>query len=184
MVQLPEEIDYDNKDNVKYYKSYGFKTICDLGKERIRIAGRKIKAEYNFDNVGFRVLKLDSSNMKDVFYRPGDFRQDMLSMLESNIKEDRSALDLLFQVMLELGKPLSAKIEEKEIAGKHVFIVDENDLIACFDENVTSEVVKAIAEMKPLYAVFRDNSLSSDSVAANFDQIFATYSPNTTRKVL
>ncbi|MBQ8319715.1 MAG: site-specific DNA-methyltransferase [Clostridia bacterium] len=188
MVQLPEVINYENKDNVKYYKSYGFTTICDLGKERIRIAGKKIKAENALTapmlDTGFRVLKLDSSNMKDVFYRPGDFRQDMLSMLESNIKEDRSALDLLFQVMLELGKPLSAKIEEKEIAGKHVFIVDENDLIACFDENVTSEVVKAIAEMKPLYAVFRDNSLSSDSVAANFDQIFATYSPNTTRKVL
>ncbi len=184
MVQLPEEIDYDNKDNVKYYKSYGFKTICDLGKERIRIAGRKIKAEYNFDNVGFRVLKLDSSNMKDVFYRPSELTLDLLSSLERNIKEDRTPFDLLFQVMLELGKPLSAKIEEKVIAGKNVYVVDENDLIACFDENITEEVVKTIAQMKPLYAVFRDNSFSSDTVAANFDQIFATYSPNTTRKVL
>ncbi len=183
MVQLPEICDKKSEA----YKA-GYRTICEIGKERIRRAGKKIKEENSLIaptlDTGFRVLKLDSSNMKDVFYRPGDFRQDMLSMLESNIKEDRSALDLLFQVMLELGKPLSAKIEEKEIAGKHVFIVDENDLIACFDENVTSEVVKAIAEMKPLYAVFRDNSLSSDSVAANFDQIFATYSPNTTRKVL
>lgn len=183
MVQLPEYCD----EKSDAYKA-GYTTICEIGKERIRRSGKKISEEKtlatpNID-IGFRVLKLDSSNMRDVFYRPGDFRQDMLSMLESNIKEDRSALDLLFQVMLELGKPLSAKIEEKEIAGKHVFIVDENDLIACFDENVTSEVVKAIAEIKPLYAVFRDNSLSSDSVAANFDQIFATYSPNTTRKVL
>ena len=233
MVQLPEICDKKSEA----YKA-GYRTICEIGKERIRRAGKKIKEELktyglerkregysllasgnggSFDyvkwknletgeitfegrdlhdkqdvykyypeglDVGFRVLKLDSSNMKDIFYRPADFNQDMLSMLESNIKEDRTALDLLFQVMLELGKPLYAKIEEKEIAGKHVFIVDENDLIACFDENVTSEVVKAIAEMKPLYAVFRDNSLSSDSVAANFDQIFATYSPNTTRKVL
>lgn len=105
-------------------------------------------------------------------------------MFEDNIKEDRTPLDLLFQVMLDLGKPLSAKIVEKEIAGKHVFIVDDNDLIACFDKEITDEVVKTIAQMKPLYAVFRDSSMANDSVGTNFEQIFATYSPNTTRKVL
>lgn len=182
MVQLPEKCD----EKSEAFKA-GYKTICDIGKERIRRAGKKIKEENpsaaNLD-VGFRVLKLDSSNMKDVYYKSSDYAQDLLSSLESNIKEDRTPLDLLFQVMLELGKPLSAKIEENEIANKKVFIVDDNDLIACFDENITEVVVKAIAQKKPLYAVFRDNSFTSDTVAANFEQIFATYSPNTTRKVL
>ena len=182
MVQLPENCD----EKSEAYKA-GYKTICDIGKERIRRAGKKIKEENpsatNLD-IGFRVLKLDSSNMKDVYYKSLDYAQDLLSSLESNIKEDRTPLDLLFQVMLELGKPLSAKIEENEIANKKVFVVDDNDLIACFDKNITEEVVKAIAQKKPLYAVFRDNSFSSDAVAVNFDQIFATYSPNTTRKVL
>lgn len=161
--------------------------LTSIGKERIRRAGKKIKEENpsitNLD-VGFRVLKLDSSNMKDVYYKPSDYSQGFLGQLEDNIKADRTPLDLLFQVMLELGKPLSAKIEENEIADKKVFVVDDNDLIACFDENITEDVVKAIAQKKPLYAVFRDSGLSSDSVGANFDQIFATYSPNTTRKVL
>lgn len=182
MVQLPEKCD----EKSEAYKA-GYKTICDIGKERIRRAGKKIKEENpsaaNLD-VGFRVFKLDSSNMKDVYYKSSDYAQDLLSNLESNIKEDRTPLDLLFQVMLELGKPLSAKIEENEIADKKVFVVDDNDLIACFDENITEDVLKAIAQKKPLYAVFRDSGLSSDSVGANFDQIFATYSPNTTRKVL
>lgn len=135
-------------------------------------------------DVGFRVLKLDESNMKPVYYRPEQYQQTLLDDLTDNIKADRTPLDLLFQVMLDLGKPLSAKIEEKEIAGKRVFIVNDDDLIACFDDDVTSDVVKTIAEMKPLYAVFRDSSLADDCVGANFDQIFATYSPNTTRKVL
>ncbi len=182
MVQLPEKCD----EKSEAYKA-GYKTICDIGKERIRRAGKKIKEENpsaaNLD-VGFRVFKLDSSNMKDVYYKSSDYAQDLLSNLESNIKEDRTPLDLLFQVMLELGKPLSAKIEENEIADKKVFVVDDNDLIACFDENITEDVLKAIAQKKPLYAVFRDSGLSSDSVGANFDQIFATYSPTTTRKVL
>lgn len=182
MVQLPEKCD----EKSEAYKA-GYKTICDIGKERIRRAGKKIKEENpsatNLD-IGFRVSKLDSSNKKDVYYKSSDYAQDLLSSLESNIKEDRTPLDLLFQVMLELGKPLSAKIDEEEIAGKKVFIVDDNDLIACFDENITEDVVKAIAQKKPLYAVFRDNSFSSDTVAVNFDQIFAAYSPNTTRKVL
>lgn len=182
MVQLPEKCD----EKSEAYKA-GYKTICDIGKERIRRAGRKIKEENlsatNLD-VGFRVLKLDSSNMKDVYYKPSDYSQGFLGQLENNIKADRTPLDLLFQVMLDLGKPLSAKIEEREIAGKHVFVIDDNDLVACFDSDITEDVVKTIAQLKPLYAVFRDSGLSSDSVGANFDQIFATYSPNTTRKVL
>lgn len=141
-------------------------------------------ASVNDIDVGFRVLKLDSSNMKDVYYKPSDYSQGFLGQLEDNIKADRTPLDLLFQVMLELGKPLSAKIEEREIAGKHVFVVDDNDLVACFDSDITEDVVKTIAQMQPLYAVFRDSGLSSDSVGTNFDQIFATYAPNTTRKVL
>lgn len=183
MVQIPATCDKTSEA----YKA-GYKTICDIGKERIRRAGKTILEENPLTtqelDIGFRVLKLDSSNMKDVYYKSSDYEQDLLSSLESNIKEDRTPLDLLFQVMLELGKPLSAKIEENEIAGKKVFVVDDNDLIACFDENITEDVVKAIAQKKPLYAVFRDNSFSSDTVAANFEQIFTTYSPNTTRKVL
>ncbi len=183
MVQLPEKCD----ENSEAFKA-GYKNICEIGKERIRRAGKKIKEEngltaQNLD-IGFRVLKLDSSNMKDVYYKPQDYTQNLLDSLESNIKEDRTPLDLLFQVMLSLGKPLSAKIEEKEIAGKHVYIVNDDDLIACFDDGITEEVVKEIAKKKPLFAVFRDSGLSSDSTSTNFDQIFATYSPNTTRKVL
>lgn len=183
MVQLPEKCN----EKSEAYKA-GYKNICEIGKERIRRAGKKIKEE-NSENakdldVGFRVLKLDSCNMKDVYYRPEQYRQSLLEDLGDNIKEDRTPLDLLFQVMLELGKPLSAKIEEKDICDKHVFIVDENDLIACFDADVTAETVKAIALLKPLYAVFRDSSLADDAVGSNFDQIFATYSPNTTRRVL
>ena len=185
MVQLPEKCD----ENSEAFKA-GYKNICEIGKERIRRAGKKIKEPANLlddpknVDVGFRVLKLDSSNMKDVYYKPSDYTQSLLDSLESNIKEDRTPLDLLFQVMLDLGKPLSAKIEEKEIAGKHVYIVNEDDLIACFDDGITEEVVKEIAKKKPLFAVFRDSGLSSDSTSTNFDQIFATYSPNTTRRVL
>lgn len=183
MVQIPATCD----EKSEAYKA-GYKTICDIGKERIRRAGKKIKEENPLTtqdlDIGFRVLKLDSSNMKDVYYKPEDYSQGFLESLEDNIKADRTPLDLLSQVMLDLGKPLSAKIEEREIAGKHVFVVDDNDLVACFDSNVTEDVVKTIAQLKPLYAVFRDRGLSSDSVGANFDQIFATYSPNTTRKVL
>lgn len=183
MIQLPEPCD----EKSEAYKA-GYKNICEIGKERIRRAGKKIKDEKGLLaqklDIGFRVLKLDSSNMKDVYYRPQDYNQSLLDMLEDNIKDDRTPLDLLFQVMLDLGKSLSAKIEEKEIARKHVFIVDGNDLIACFDKDITDEVVKTIAQMHPLYAVFRDSSMANDSVGTNFEQIFATYSPNTTRKVL
>lgn len=182
-VQLPEKCE----EKSEAYKA-GYKTICEIGKERIRRAGAKIKAESGLSaqrlDVGFRVLKLDSSNMKEVYYRPEQYQQTLLDDLTDNIKEDRTPLDLLFQVMLELDTPLSAKIDEKEVAGKKVFVVGDNNLIACFDVNITEEVVKMIAQMKPNYAVFRDNSFSSDAVAVNLDQIFATYSPNTTRKVL
>lgn len=183
MVQLPEPCD----EKSEAYKA-GYKNICEIGKERIRRAGAKIKQEQGLKaqdlDVGFRVLKLDESNMKPVYYNPDVYEQARLDDMVDNIKTDRTPLDLLFQVMLDLGKPLSAKIEEKDIAGKHVFIVNDDDLIACFDNSVTEETVKAIAQLKPLYAVFRDSSLANDSTAANFDQIFATYSPNTIRKVL
>lgn len=186
MVQLPEKCD----EKSEAYKA-GYKTICDIGKERIRRAGKKIKEENpsatNLD-IGFRVLKLYSSNMKDVYYKPSDYAQDLLSGFESNIKENRTPLDLLFQVMLEYRSPLSSKIEEKVIYGKQVFIVNDDgehpDLIACFDKNITENVVKAIAQMHPLYAVFRDSSLPQDSDNSNLDQIFITYSPTTIRKVL
>jgi len=183
MVQLPEETD----EKSEAYKA-GYKNICEIGKERIRRAGTKIKDENpettaNLDT-GFRVLKLDTTNMKDVYYTPEEFEATLFDSLEDNIKEDRASEDLLFQVMLDLGVLLSSKIEETEIAGKKVFNVADNFLIACFDENVTDETITAIAKQKPYYFVMRDSSMASDSVATNFDQIFATYSPDTVRKVL
>ncbi len=181
LVQLPELTDVKGTA----YKA-GYTTICEIGKERIRRAAIKIKEEnpkVNFDG-GFRVLKLDSSNMKDVYYNPSQIQQQSLFTSTDNIKEDRTPEDLLFQVMLDLGVLLSSKIEEIVIAGKKVFNVAEGFLIACFESNVTEEVVKAVAQQKPYYAVFRDSSMANDSVATNFDQIFATYSPETVRKVL
>ena len=183
MVQLPEETDKKSEA----YKA-GYKNICEIGKERIRRAGKKIKEDnpltaQNLD-IGFRVLKCDTTNMKDVYYNPADYKFSMLSAFEDNIKEDRTPEDLLFQVMLDLGVLLSSKIEETTIAGKKVFNVEDNYLIACFDSNVTDETIKAIAMQKPYYFVMRDSSMANDSVATNFDQIFATYSPDTVRKVL
>ena len=183
MVQLPEVCEAGSEA-----AKAGYKNICEIGKERIRRAGKKIQKEAGLTaanlDIGFRVLKLDSSNMEDVYYAPDNTRQDDLLSLISNIKPDRSPEDLLFQVMLELGVTLSSKIEECEISGKKVFKVADNFLIACFDENVTDEVVKAIAQEQPTYAVLRDSSFANDSVAANFEQIFATYSPDTVRRVL
>ena len=183
MVQLPEETD----EKSEAYKA-GYKNICEIGKERIRRAGAKIKEENGLSaqnlDIGFRVLKLDSSNMKDVYYNPTDYDATLFDTLEDNIKDDRTPEDLLFQVMLDLGILLSSPIKESVIAGKKVFNVADNFLIACFDENVTDETVKAIAKQKPYYFVMRDSSMASDSVATNFDQIFATYSPDTVRKVL
>ena len=183
MVQLPEVTDKKSEA----YKA-GYKNICEIGKERIRRAGKKIKEDnpltaQNLD-IGFRVLKCDTTNMKDVYYNPADYKFSMLSAFEDNIKEDRTPEDLLFQVMLDLGVLLSSKIEETTIAGKKVFNVEDNYLIACFDSNVTDETIKAIAMQKPYYFVMRDSSMANDSVATNFDQIFATYSPDTVRKVL
>ncbi|MDL2220724.1 site-specific DNA-methyltransferase [Eubacteriales bacterium OttesenSCG-928-N14] len=183
MVQLPEETD----EKSEAYKA-GYENICEIGKERIRRAGAKIKEEnpmttQNLDT-GFRVLKLDSTNMKDVYYNPADYEADLFSTLTDNIKDDRTAEDLLFQVMLDLGVLLSSKIEESTIAGKKVFDVADGFLIACFDENVTEETITAIAQKEPYYFVMRDSSMANDNVATNFEQIFATYSPETVRKVL
>ena len=181
MVQLPEATD----EKSEAYKA-GYKNICEIGKERIRRATKKIaeeNPEAKFDG-GFRVLKCDTSNMKEVYYNPAEYEVNMFSRLEDNIKEDRTPEDLLFQVMLDLGVLLSGKIEETTIAGKKVFNVEDNYLIACFDSDVTEETIKAIAKQKPYYFVMRDSSMASDSVATNFDQIFATYSPDTVRKVL
>lgn len=180
MVQLPEQTDAKSEA----YKA-GYKTICDIGEERIRRAGKKIKEETGADiDYGFRCFRVDSSNMKDVYYKPSDVKQAELDLFTDNIKEDRTPEDLLIQVMLDLGVLLSSKVEEKEIAGKKVFSVADGYLIACFDRDVTDDVVTAIARKHPFYAVFRDSSFSSDSVAANFEQIFDTYSPQTVRKVL
>lgn len=181
MVQIPEE----TSEKSEAYKA-GYKNICEIGKERIRRAAKKIAEENpkaKFDG-GFRVLKLDSSNMKDVYYNPEDFYSYFLDNLVDNIKEDRTPEDLLFQVMLDLGILLSSKIEESVIGGKKVFNVENNHLIACFDENVTVNVITEIAKHKPYYFVMRDSSMANDSVAANFEQIFASYSPDTIRKVL
>ncbi|MGM9552029.1 MAG: site-specific DNA-methyltransferase [Clostridia bacterium] len=181
MVQLPEETD----EKSEAYKA-GYKNICEIGKERIRRAAKKIAEENpnaKFDG-GFRVLKCDSSNMKDVYYSPQALTMDELLNSVDNIKEDRTPEDLLFQVMLDLGVLLSGKIEETTIAGKKVFSVEGNYLIACFDKDVTEEVVTEIAKQKPYYFVMRDSSMANDSVATNFEQIFNTYSPTTVRKVL
>ena len=249
MVQLPELC---NEQSAAYKE--GYKNICEIGKERIRRAGKIIKENinalrpvvdeitdyeketgqirvartwgngitgrtnyaanatetfidaktgqritheyeetdpkdhYRFHpedlDVGFRVLKLDSSNMKDVYYKAEDYAQTMIAGLEDNVKEDRTPLDLLFQVMLDLGQELSAKIEEKTIAGKTVWCVEGNNIIACFDSDINDQVVTEIAKLKPLYAVFRDSSFVSDAAAANCEQIFASISPATSRKVI
>ena len=181
MVQLPET----TGEKSEAYKA-GYQNICEIGKERIRRAAKKIAEEHpdaKFDG-GFRVLKCDSSNMKDVYYNPDQYEPSLFSKLEDNIKEDRTPEDLLFQVMLDLGVLLSGKIEETTIAGKKVFNVEDNYLIACFDEDITEETITAIAKQKPYYFVMRDSSMANDSVATNFEQIFAAYSPDTVRKIL
>ena len=180
LVQLPELLN----EKSDAYKA-GYENICQIGEERIRRAAKKIEAETNsIIDYGFRTFQIDSSNMKEVYYNPSETEQTSLFGLADNIKEDRSAEDLLFQVMLDLGVMLSSKIEKYEISGKEVFNVADGFLIACFDLNVTEEVVKEIAKKKPYYVVFRDNSMASDCVATNFDQIFASISPDTVRKVL
>ena len=181
LVQLPEEVS-DTK------KGQGYKTICEIGKERIRRAGSKIKEESPLTtqhlDTGFRVLKLDSTNMEDIYYSPGDINQANLFSLVDNVKPDRTSEDLLFQVMLELGATLDSKIEYQTIDGKTVWNVSDGYIVACFDKDVTDDVVKVIAKMQPQYAVLRDTSMANDSTATNFEQIFKTYSPNTTTKIL
>ena len=135
-------------------------------------------------DVGFRVLKVDSSNMKDVYYRPDDFEMSMLDKMEDNIKEDRTSIDLLFQVMLDLGIMLSSKIDKEVIDGKVLYSVEDDKLIACFDEDLTEKVVEKAAKRQPKYFVTRDSSVENDSLMTNFEQIFNTYSPNTERRVL
>lgn len=181
MVQLPEVTD-EKSEACKA----GYKNICEIGKERIRRAAKKIAEENpnsKFD-AGFRVLKCDSSNMKDVYYNPEQYEANLFTSLTDNIKEDRIPEDLLFQVMLDLGVELSSKIAEYDVAGKKVFNVADGFLIACFDDDVTEETIKAVAKLKPYYFVMRDSSMANDSVATNFEQLFATYSPETVRKVL
>ena len=199
MVQLPEVTD----EKSEAYKA-GYKNICEIGKERIRRAGQKIRNEQlgiknEGDNsslqtpnssldTGFRVLKCDSSNMKDVYYNPAEYEPSLFSSLEDNIKEDRTPEDLLFQVMLDLGILLSSKIQVRSekvgMRNYSYFDVEDGYLIACFDKNIDEEVITAIAKQKPYYFVMRDSSMATDSVATNFEQIFAAYSPDTVRKVL
>lgn len=183
MVQLPETC----AESSEAYKA-GYKNICEIGKERIRRAGKKIKEENPLTtqdlDIGFRVLKCDSSNMEDVYYTPQEYMDKQQDLFQDNIKTDRSDEDLLFQVMLELDTPLSSKIEKINIAGKTVYNVAQGHLMACFDKNVTDEVITAIAKEMPSYFVMRDSSLANDSVAINFEQIFNTYSPQTVRRVL
>lgn len=180
MIQIPDKV----KETEEAYK-LGYKNICEIGEERIRRAGQKIKEGIGADiDYGFRVFRVDSGNMKDVYYRPSEYKQEQLELFADNIKPDRTPEDLLFQVMLDLGIALSSRIEEIEIAEKKVFAVDDNYLLACFDSNISEETVTDIAKQQPRYAVFRDSSMASDSVAINFEQIFKTYSPKTERRVL
>lgn len=181
MVQLPEHISEKKKEQ-------GYETVCEIGKERIRRAGKKIKEESPLTtqdlDTGFRVLKLDSTNMQDIYYSPKDISQADLFSQVDNVKPDRTGEDLLFQVMLELGATLDSKIETTTVAGKTIYNVAEGYLVACFDPDVTDEVVKAIAQMLPAYAVLRDTSMKDDSTATNFEQIFKTYSPDTVTRIL
>lgn len=183
MVQLPEKTD----EKSEAFKA-GYKNICEIGKERIRRAGKKIKEESPLTtqdlDTGFRVLKLDSTNMQDIYYSPKDISQADLFSQVDNVKPDRTGEDLLFQVMLELGATLDSKIETTTVAGKTIYNVAEGYLVACFDPDVTDDVVKSIAQMQPAYAVLRDASMKDDSTATNFEQIFKTYSPDTVTKIL
>ena len=181
MVQLPEHISEKKKEQ-------GYETVCEIGKERIRRAGKKIKEESPLTtqdlDTGFRVLKLDSTNMENIYYSPKDISQADLFTQVDNVKSDRTGEDLLFQVMLELGATLDSKIESTTVDGKTIYNVAEGYLVACFDMDVTDEVVTAIAKMQPAYAVLRDTSMKNDATATNFEQIFKTYSPDTVTRIL
>lgn len=178
MVQLPEEID----EKHEAYKA-GYKTIAEISKERIRRAGKQIlegecHEDWNKD-VGFRVLKVDTSNMKDVYYNPNELSQADLIDSVDHIKDDRSSEDLLFQVLLDWGVDLTLPIRREDIQGKEVFIVDENALVACFDNNITEELVNELADLQPLRMIFRDTGFSSDSIKINVTQTFKQRSPMT-----
>ena len=181
MVQLPEATD----EKSEAYKA-GYKNICEIGKERIRRAGKKIKEESPLTtqdlDTGFRVLKLDSSNMQDVYYTPSEFNEQKL--FDDNIKPDRTEEDLLFQTMIDLGIELSAKIDKRSIAGKTVWSVSDGYLMACFDEEVNETTITEIARQHPYYFVMRDSSLANDQVADNFEQIWEEYSKDTVRRIL
>ena len=181
MVQLPEKTD----EKSEAYKA-GYENICEIGKERIRRAGKKVKEEAGLSaqnlDTGFRVLKLDSSNMEDVYYTPQDF--SIGSLFTENVKTDRTNEDLLFQVMLDLGIELSAKIESKQIAGKNIHLVDDNYLVACFDRDVNETTITEIAKLQPVYFVMRDASAANDNVIDNFEQIFRHYSPDTNCRII
>jgi adenine-specific DNA-methyltransferase len=181
MVQLPEMFDENSEVFIN-----GFSNLCEVGKERIRRAGKKIKEESPLTtqvlDTGFRVLKLDSSNMQDVYYTPAEFNEQKL--FDDNIKPDRTEEDLLFQTMIELGIELSAKIEKRSIAGKTVWSVSDGYLMACFDEDVNETTITEIARQHPYYFVMRDSSLANDQVADNFEQIWEEYSKDTVRRIL
>jgi adenine-specific DNA-methyltransferase len=193
MVQIPEPCD----DKSEAYEA-GYKTICDIGKERIRRAGEKIKSEIEENNkkikdseepkkvpdIGFRVLKVDSTNMKDVYYSANEYTQEKIADLVSNIKEDRTDFDLLYGVMLDWGLPLSLKHEIKEIDGATVHIVDECSLVVCFEENVSENVIREIAKLQPIRVVFRDSCFEGSPEKINVEEIFKLLAPNTTIKVI
>lgn len=191
MVQLPEKC----KEDSEAYKQ-GFKNICEIGKERIRRAGKKIKEEFlskkditeeekqrieNLD-IGFRVLKLDSNNMIDTSFTPGETTQDLLSRLQENIKSDRNAEDLLYACLIKFALEFNIPYEIKDVDGFKIYVVNENELVACFDKNITMEVVNAMADLKPLRAVFRDNSFATSADRINAEQIFKYKSPETDEK--
>lgn len=200
MVQIDEDLDEslkkatgNNKETIEeaidFLDSIGKPhLLTELGKERIRRAGKKIKEESPLTtqdlDTGFRVLKLDSTNMQDIYYSPKDISQPELFSQIENVKPDRTGEDLLFQVMLELGATLDSKIETTTVAGKTIYNVAEGYLVACFDQNVSDEVVKAIAQMQPAYAVLRDASMMNDATVTNFEQIFKTISPDTVTRIL
>ncbi len=193
LVQLPE----DCLEGTKAYKD-GYRTICEIGEKRIRRAGAKIAADIDKENeqlelgaepkpypdLGFRVLRIDSSNFKDFYLAPGETSQESLFDFADNVKEGRSDLDLLFEVLPKLGIPYSAKIEERMLAGKKVFFVDGDKLAACFDANVGSDTIEEMAKAKPWYAVIRDSSMADDATHANYEELFRTYSPDTVPQVI
>lgn len=193
MIQIPQDL---GRDEPGY--SLGYRTLTDIGEGRIRRAGKKIAADIDKENMqlelgaepkpypdlGFRVLRIDSSNFKDFYLTPGETSQESLFDFADNVKEGRSELDLLFEVLPKLGIPYSAKIEERMLAGRKVFFVDDDKLAACFDENVGSDTIEEMAKAKPWYAVIRDSSMADDATHANYEELFRTYSPDTVPQVI